>query len=71
LACQSKHLFTQQQEITNDKMNDPKSGGCLNYTGGVSKEPQSVGTKRKNSSPQMIATSCFDSESGRPAMDIS
>jgi hypothetical protein len=50
-------------------MNDPKPGGCLNYTGGVSKEPQSVGTKRKNCSPQINAASCFDSESGRPDLN--
>jgi hypothetical protein len=28
-------------------MNGPKSDDCLNYTGGISKEPQSVGNKRK------------------------
>ncbi len=59
------NIVTQQQDIANDRMNDPNSGGCLNYTGGVSKEPQSFGAKPKNSSPQINAASCSDSESGQ------
>jgi hypothetical protein len=45
-------------------MNGPKSDGCLNYTGGISKEPQSVGNKRKTARRKWSRRAVLNSSRG-------
>jgi hypothetical protein len=45
-------------------MNGPKLDGCLNYTGGISKEPQSIGNKRKTARRESTRRAVLTSSRG-------
>jgi hypothetical protein len=45
-------------------MNRPKSDDCLNYTGGISKEPQSVGNKRETARRNSLRRAVWISSRG-------